>query len=110
MSVHRERELIALAATGRFTAEQCESVPSSAFTSDARLLAWTCAARAARLFGAESSFFGARLMRVKAPRLDLPLDDWRELNHAADAELDEAERLDEERTRQAAARNEGRRP
>lgn len=104
----RELELIALAARGRFTAAQVEKVPLTAFSSAATLFAWTCAGAACERLGARASFQAARMLRATAPRLNVPLEVWAELCRETDDVIDAAERLDEERARQAAARSDER--
>ena len=101
-----ELELIVLAARGVMSAEQVDAVPAERFTTASKLFAWTCAAGACVRLGGRSNFHAVRFMRVTAPRLDLPLGEWAALNRATDDVIDEAERLDEERSRQAAERGE----
>lgn len=163
MAAELEREVIALAARGLVVLELAARVPSEAFTSAARLLAWVCACRvlrgcaiawpkvadalgpkglgldagellarcpaairdvvAARIakpvhetietaraevvgLGAQLQrmrlrrpvaarpFLQVRLMLVSMPRLDLPLEVWRELQAETQGELDACERID----------------
>jgi hypothetical protein len=88
-----EREAIALASRGQLTHAEMLRAPMSAFTSEARLLAWTCAEHVVRLFGERVTFFHVRMARVVAPRLALPLDAWAQLNRETDEEIDRAEAL-----------------
>lgn len=87
-----EREVIALAARGLLAAVQLAAMPLVAFTGAPRLFAWTCAARACRLFGEFARFIDARHMLATSPRLDLPFEIWRDLMRETEQELDAAER------------------
>jgi hypothetical protein len=88
-----EREAIALAARGQLTHAEMRRAPVAAFTSEARLFAWTCAEHVVRLFGEWVTFAHVRTARVVAPRLALPLDAWAQLNRETDDEIDRAEAL-----------------
>lgn len=104
----RELELIALAARGRFTAAQVDAIPMTAFAGAPALFAWTCAGAACQRLGVRASWQAVRLLRVTSPRLNVPLEVWAELCRETDDVIDAAERLDDERRRQAAARSDER--
>ncbi len=93
-SADLQRTVIALAARGLMLPSRLGRVPADAFTGAPRLFAWWCAERACSRLGRRSTFFAARYVRVTAPALDLPLEEWADLNHETDDELDAAEAID----------------
>lgn len=111
MTADLEREALAMLVRGFVTPADVAAVPSEALTTDARLLAWTCACRAVRLLGrdlqrARVNGRGVYLARegrpfdvvrhalTTAPMGDAPHDAWAELAREAHEELDHAERVD----------------
>jgi hypothetical protein len=94
MSVEIEREVIAMAACGLLALDEALALPSSCFTTEARLLAWACARKVLRREPRFRGIYAAQMALVHAPRLDMPLDDWADLLAETRAELDACERIE----------------
>lgn len=86
-----ERTAIALAARGMLSLSVAQAVPSEALTSEARLLAWTCAVHVLR--AGAPTFWLVRAAVVTVPRLEVPLREWAALMAEMEREIDAAERL-----------------
>lgn len=68
-SADAQRAVIALAATGKLTAQKLDAVPADAFTGAPRLFAWVCASQACRVLGRRATFFHARYVLVTSPNV-----------------------------------------
>jgi hypothetical protein len=84
-----ERSAISAAAAGLLDPPDLD-VPTAAFGTPARALAWVCAARSCRVLGRRSTPHAARFVLATLPRLDLPLEVWTALLRETEEELDVA--------------------
>lgn len=85
-----ERDVLALACRGLLTLAEIQRAPMLAFTSEARLLAWTCAEHVARL-GDRATFDRVREALGRVPSLGLPAQVWAQLLSETGEEIDRAE-------------------
>ena len=92
-----ELAAIGAAARGLLAANDLDRVPMEAFSGASRLLAWACASRACRALGPRSSFFVVRYCLATTPRLDMQIETWTLLLHAAEKELERAEKAPTDR-------------